>query len=72
MNTFPSVNRGPSDESDAIISPTSKHNMGWKIWIARSPQKKNVFGVATSRELSSTETAAAVPRQHENHLLSYC
>ena len=71
INTFSSVNRGPSDESEVIISPTSKHTMGWRDLDSKESQNQNGFGVATSRELSNTKTAAAVPRQLENCVLSY-
>lgn len=71
INTFSPVNRGPSDESETLISLTSKHTMGWRDLDSKESQKKNVFGVATSRELSNTKAAAAVPRQLENHILLY-
>lgn len=71
INTFSSVNRGPSDESEVIISPTSQRTMGWRDLDSKESQKKNGFSVTTSREPSNTKTATAVPRQLENHVLSY-
>lgn len=45
--------------------------MGWRDLDSKDSQRKNGFGVATSRELSNTKTATAVPRWLQNHVLSY-
>lgn len=45
--------------------------MEWRDLDSKESQRRNSFGVATSRELSNTKTATAVPRWLENHVLSY-
>lgn len=71
INTLSSVSWGPPDESEGIISTTGKLTMGWRDLDSKDSQRKNGFGVATSRELSNTKTATAVPRWLQNHVLSY-